>query len=213
VPLAVFVDYDGTMTDHDTFDVLVNTYVDASMWDALERKLDTGAMTLRDVLAAQAAGIRVTLDEADALLARETVIDPTFRSFADACAKHHATLAVVSSGVRPLIERAFARNGLSDVPIFANGIDPSANGWRFQFLDESDNGHDKAARVRAARDAGFETVYVGDGPSDFDAALAADRRFAKKGRSLGRYLHARGIPFTWFSSFAEIQSALFQTSR
>jgi 2-hydroxy-3-keto-5-methylthiopentenyl-1-phosphate phosphatase len=210
VKLAIFVDYDGTITDQDTFDVLVNEYVDAQTWNELERKLGAGSMTLRDVLAAQASGIAVSLDEADALLASQTRIDPTFRSFADACTEHDARLEVVSSGVAPLIERAFARNGLSDVDVFANGVDPSPRGWRFLFLDDSANGHDKAARVVAAREAGYETVFIGDGPSDYDAAIAAGRRFAKQGKSLARYLRGRGVPFTSFASFAEIESAVFE---
>ena len=99
---AVFVDYDGTITDHDTFDVLVNTYVDASTWGALEAKLEAGAMTLRDVLATQASFIRASLDEADALLARETVIDPAFRAFAGT----PSSLAVWNS---PSFRRACSR--------------------------------------------------------------------------------------------------------
>ena len=70
-------------------------------------------------------------------------------------------------------------------------------------------GHDKAARVRAAREAGARTVYVGDGISDFEGALEADRRFAKKDRALDRYCRERGIACTPFASFDEIREALF----
>ncbi|HEY5348592.1 MAG TPA: HAD-IB family phosphatase [Candidatus Lustribacter sp.] len=156
--LSVFVDYDGTITDLDTFDVLVRTYAGAHLWHALEQRLEARTMTLRDVLRTQAQAIGVSLDEADALLARETRFDPSFARFAAWCVANAVPLTVVSSGVQPLIERAFARNGLSGVPILANGIDPSPQGWRFEFRDDSDNGHDKAAAVRAARDAGAYTV-------------------------------------------------------
>ncbi len=163
--LSVFVDYDGTITDLDTFDVLVRTYAGAHLWHALEQRLEAQSMTLRDVLSTQAHAIGASLDEADALLARETHFDPSFARFAAWCAANAVPLTVVSSGVQPLIERAFARNGISGIPILANGIDPSPQGWRFEFRDDSDNGHDKAAAVRTAREAGSYTVYVGDGPS------------------------------------------------
>jgi 2-hydroxy-3-keto-5-methylthiopentenyl-1-phosphate phosphatase len=73
-------------------------------------------------------------------------------------------------------------------------------------------GHDKAARVRAARDAGARTVYVGDGISDFAGALEAEQRFAKKDRALERYCRERGVSCTSFSSFDEISLALFLPS-
>ena len=176
------------------------------MWEDLERKLDAGAMTLRDVLAAQAAHVRVSLDEADALLASRTRFDPTFAPFVHACEELGYDLTVVSSGVQPLIDRAFERNGLAHVPVLANGIDASAQGWRFHFRDASDNGHDKAAAVRRAREAGKHTIYIGDGPSDFEAAVSADQRFAKAGRGLERYLDEQAIPFVTFIHFSEIQA-------
>jgi HAD superfamily phosphoserine phosphatase-like hydrolase len=205
VAARVFVDFDGTITDLDTFDVLVRTYAGAHLWFDLEERLERGTMTLRDVLSAQAEAIKgVSLDEADALLARKTHFDPAFPAFVRACEKHGIEITVVSSGVQPLIERAFARNKLSHVRILANGIDPDPTGWRFHFRDDSPNGHDKAAAVRVARDAGFETTYIGDGPSDYEAAIVADRRFAKIGRGLERHLRERRIDFTPFISFDEI---------
>ena len=207
--LEVFVDYDGTITDLDTFDVLVRACVGAHRWEELEEKLHAGAMTLREVLAAQAAGVRASLDEADELLRDGTAFDPTFAPFVERCEREGAVLTVLSSGVQPLIERAFMRNGLGRVRILANGIDASPDGWRFLFRDSSDNGHDKAADVRAARERGSQTVYIGDGPSDYEAALAADRRFAKKGRALERYLAEHSIPHKAFERFAEIELKLF----
>jgi 2,3-diketo-5-methylthio-1-phosphopentane phosphatase len=208
--MEVFVDFDGTITDLDTFDVLVRECTGAHRWEELESKLHAGSMTLREVLAAQAAGVRASLDEADALLSRQTRFDPGFASFVRRCEAKDVPLTVLSSGVAPLIERAFARQGLAHVRILANGIDASPEGWRFLFRDDSDNGHDKAAAVRAARERGAFTVFVGDGPSDYEAALVAERRFAKSGRALETYLRGRAIPHTAFTSFHEIETALFR---
>ncbi len=210
---AVFVDYDGTITDLDTFDVLVRTFAGARFWEELERKLEAGTMTLREVLSAQAEHIRVSLDQADEVLRAQTRFDPAFGSFVASCEARAITVTVLSSGVQALIERAFARNGLKQVRILANGIEPHREGWRFIFRDDSDNGHDKASAVRAARDAGMRTLFIGDGPSDYDAAIAADERFAKAGRGLERYLAQRAIPFTVFHGFGEIEAAVCQDQR
>jgi 2-hydroxy-3-keto-5-methylthiopentenyl-1-phosphate phosphatase len=78
------------------------------------------------------------------------------------------------------------------------------------FIDpHAENGTDKAARVRAARERGASTVFVGDGISDYAAALVADRVFAKKNRALERYGSERGLPWTSFASFDVIDRALF----
>ncbi|MGZ3496983.1 MAG: HAD-IB family phosphatase [Vulcanimicrobiaceae bacterium] len=208
--LAVFVDYDGTITDLDTFDVLVQSAAGPQEWARLESALHGGHMTLRNVLSAQAQFVRVSLDEADAMLARTTHFDPTFVHFVKRCEREDVPLTILSSGVQPLIERALERHGLQHVSVLANTVTPSRDGWTMHFRDGSDNGHNKAAAVRAATSAGAATIFAGDGHSDFEAALEADRRFAKRGRALERYLKKNGVEFTPFSSFAEVERALFE---
>ncbi|MBV8642332.1 MAG: haloacid dehalogenase-like hydrolase [Candidatus Eremiobacteraeota bacterium] len=120
---------------------------------------------------------------------------------------HGAWVGVVSAGIRQVIGPALERAGV-DVPVFANDVDFNPAGWALTFIDDSLYGHDKAARVRAARDGGARTIYVGDGISDFAAAHDADAVFAKKNRALERYARERGLPVTPFSSFDEIRVAL-----
>lgn len=195
------------MTDVDTFDVLVERFAGPDDWARLEAHLQGGSMSLRDVLAAQASFVRGSIDEADLFLAKSTRIDPAFQPFAERCKRAGIKLTIVSSGIAPLIERALARGGI-DVPVLANEVTASADGWVMHFRDDSENGHDKAAAVRAAA-AGGTVAYVGDGYSDYDGALEAQVRFAKRGRSLERFLRARHVPFTPFTSFAEVEKALF----
>jgi 2-hydroxy-3-keto-5-methylthiopentenyl-1-phosphate phosphatase len=206
--VAVFVDYDGTITDRDTFDLLVQRAAGRAAWLQLEEQLHGRSQTLREVLAAQASLIRGTLAEADAIIADESVFDPHFTQFVEACEAAHIPLLILSSGVAPLIDRALARNGLAHVAVRANDVEIRAEGWRIRFRDGSDNGHDKAAAVREAKESGFRTIYIGDGFSDFDAAIEADVRFAKRGRSLEAHLRHSGLPFTPFDSFDELFPAL-----
>jgi len=166
-------------------------------------------MTLREVLAREAAMVRLSLDDADRYLEENTRFDPHFAEFVEAAEAHGASISIVSSGVQPLIERALARNGLSRVRALANGISAGPEGWTMLFRDDSDNGHDKRAAVLAAQREGASTVYIGDGFSDYEAALAAQRRFAKKGRALEQYLRDRDVPFVTFTHFDEVRRALF----
>ena len=153
----------------------------------------------------EASFVTATFDEADAVLQRKVRFDPTFAAFVAACEARDASLTIISSGIEPLIRRVLAREGLERLALVANPVTILPDGWRIDFRDESDNGNDKAGLVRAARAAGANTIYIGDGRSDYDAALAADRRFAKRGRNLESFLRREGVPFEAFSSFAEIR--------
>lgn len=210
--MIVFVDFDGTITDVDTFDALVRDAVGDEVWDAIDAELMAGHRTLRDVLALQASQIGKSEAEAVAFVEATATVDPAFAPFVRAAYARGVEVRVVSSGVAPIIRRTLARAGV-DVPVLANEVDFAAHGWTIDFIDDSANGHDKAAAVRRARQAGHATVFVGDGVSDFDAAHEAQRCFAKSGRALETYCRTSGIPFTPFTSFAEIQSALFPEPR
>jgi 2-hydroxy-3-keto-5-methylthiopentenyl-1-phosphate phosphatase len=212
VPTAVFVDYDGTITDVDTFDVLVRRLAGDGPWKEIDDRLDRGELSLRAALEEQAGLVRVTFEAAADLLEREVHFDPTFAAFVAACEARDVPVTIVSSGVESLIRRALAREGLERLPVVANEVEPWPAGWRIRFRDAVGNGTDKAALVKAARERGARAIYIGDGHSDYEAALSADRAFAKRGRRLERYLARRGIPFETFATFAEVTQALLRAA-
>jgi HAD superfamily phosphoserine phosphatase-like hydrolase len=206
--VIVFVDFDGTITDVDTFDLLVRAAAGDEAWNAIDGDLIAGRMTLRDALAAQAALIRSTKAEAFAYLCANVRVDPTFAPFVVRARREGADVRVVSAGIGSLVRATLERHAI-DVPVLANDVDFHPDGWRMTFVDDSSNGHDKAVHVEHARAAGIATVFVGDGISDFGGALAADRRFAKKGRALEAYCRERGLACTAFTAFDEVERALF----
>lgn len=204
-----FVDYDGTITSKDAFDVLTRAFGDDVIWKAIEGKLERGEITIRDALRLEAATLTLTFDEAVAFLREAAPFDPSFVDFADWCRARGSQVTVVSSGVGQLIERTLRRHGLEEIPIIANSVTRDERGvWRMTFRDDVPNGTDKAAVVEAARARGKRTVFIGDGRSDYDAALAADVRFAKRGEHLARFLQEKKVDFSTFSSFHEIVSRL-----
>lgn len=201
---AVFVDYDGTITDLDTFDVLVRHFAGDAAWQAIEESLQRGDVTLREALQTEASLVHADFDEACEVLERSVAFDPAFGDFVADCERRDIAVTIVSSGVEPVIRRALERHGLGEVAVVANGLEANPSGWRIRFRDELANGTDKAGLVRAAREQGHFTTYIGDGLSDYDAALTADRVYAKRGRRLERFLMRRGIPFVAFGSFEEL---------
>lgn len=207
--LVVYVDYDGTITDQDTMAALARGIVDPVRWQQLDDELERGVLPLREVLSIQARFMRISLDQADAILAQRVSFDTSFGGFVSACEERGVAVAVLSSGVASLIGRAMRRHGLSRVQLLASDVVVEPQGWVFRHRDDSENGHDKAATVRGAQAAGKRVVYIGDGVSDYAAARAADVRFAKRGRALERYLGELGIPFTAFDTFTQVRAALF----
>ena len=188
---------------------LARGIVDPVRWRQLDEELEHGRLSLREVLTRQAGFMRISLDEADAILAERVGFDTSFAGFVAACEARGVTVAVLSSGVTALIGRAMGRHGLERVQLLASDVVVEPQGWVFRHRDDSANGHDKAATVQKAKDAGKRVVFIGDGVSDYAAALAADVRFAKRGRALERYLGERRIPFTAFDTFTQVRAALF----
>jgi 2,3-diketo-5-methylthio-1-phosphopentane phosphatase len=179
------------------------------VWNAVDADLLAGRRTLRDVLAFQASQIAKSENEALDFVAEHARVDPSFAPFVRRAQAAGAEVVVLSSGIAPIIRTTLDGVGLSTLAVYANEVDFAPGGWTMTFIDDSANGHDKAAAVRRARQAGVPTVYVGDGVSDFDAAREAERCFAKTGRALERYGRERGLGFISFSSFAEIERSLF----
>ncbi len=204
----MFVDFDGTITDVDTFDALVRAVAGDAVWNAIDGALIAGEITLREALAQQAAAVRLSRAETLAFMEAHAHVDPAFGPFVTAVRAHDGAIRVVSSGIATVIHDALARAGV-EVDVLANDVDFHPDGWTMSFVDPSDNGHDKAAHVIAARARGARTVYIGDGISDFAGALAADERFAKKDRALEAYCRERGVACVPFESFAEIERRLF----
>ena len=197
--LAIFVDFDGTITDVDTFNVLVRAHAGDGEWAALERELLGGRLTLREALRREAALVRLTRPAALAFLEANARVDPAFRPFVARARAHGAHIVVVSSGIRTIIHDALARAGV-EIDVLANDVDFAEQGWTIDFIDDSENGHDKAAHVDSPRGR-RRTVYIGDGISDYEAALVADIRF-KAGRRLERTA-ARGVSCAPFTSFTK----------
>ncbi len=208
-PVEIFVDFDGTITSVDTFDVLVARAASGSaLWDTLDSGLADGSLTLRDVLRREAASVRVDRALGERLWDEVAQVDPTFVPFVHEQRAQGATVSVVSAGIGSLIRRALSREGIDDLPIIANDVDYDPRGWTMQFFDDSEHGIAKERFVREARERGAFTVYIGDGVSDLLGASEADLRFAKRGLVLARYLEREGLSYSTFERFAEINAAL-----
>jgi 2,3-diketo-5-methylthio-1-phosphopentane phosphatase len=200
----IFSDFDGTITEKDTLIFLTtNLGGGAQLVEAIGRLIRSSQITLSEGIAAEMRSIRRPFAEAEALLREQVRIDPGFVPFARWCEEKQSPLTVLSAGFQQLIDLFIRREEFPHLEILANTLKPNEQtGWQCLFRDQTADGHDKAAPLRAARERGEYVIFIGDGLSDRKAAEAADEVFAK--HSLAEYCRERGIHYHEYKTFDEV---------
>ncbi|MFN3428392.1 MAG: HAD-IB family phosphatase [Candidatus Sericytochromatia bacterium] len=204
--LAIYVDFDGTITTRDSLVTLINAFVPAERRERDNRLLMMGERPLWELLDSSLRACGVPLDAAIAYLHDHVTLDPHFGPFDAWCRTRGIPLEVVSAGVFEIVESFLSGAGLA-LPIRANRAAPGAGCFGLTPEDaRCPTGVDKGGVVRAGREAGRFTVFVGDGISDRLAVPEADLVYAKAG--LARYCDKRGVPFIPFETFRDVQTDL-----
>lgn len=211
VPLAILVDYDGTIALTDVSDTIMYEYVQGS-WDELVARYDEGLLGSRDLMTWEMSLVRTRPDLLLATAAAQPH-DPGFPSFVARARAAGMPVEVVSDGFGFFVAPALDRLGLGDLPIATA---------RTSFRDgrahiEFPNGHPeclvcgtcKRSRVLAHQAAGRAVVFIGDGESDRYAAGYSDVVFAK--RSLVAICRRNGWPYREWAAFDEIEAWLAAT--
>ena len=199
--MRLVLDFDGTVTERDTLDLVLSEFGDAEVYERVEAELDAGRMTLNEVVAAEFATVTAPFDDVVAHVVEHARVRPGFAELARA--RHPL---VVSSGFHELIEPVLEREGVLDaVELRANRVDARPDGWRGHYrVAESCEVCGQPCKRGDLPDG--EVVYAGDGHSDYCASLAAARVFATGG--LARWLDRRGVAFTPLTDFRALASEL-----
>lgn len=199
--MRLVLDWDGTVTERDTLDLVLQEFGDAEIYEHVESELEAGRMTLNDVIAAEFATVTAPLEEAVACVVEHTRVRPGFAQLARV-----RRPLVVSSGFHELIEPVLERERvLGHVELRANRVEARPEGWRVRFRVAEICDECGEACKRGDLPAG-KVVYAGDGHSDYCASLAADRVFATNG--LARFLERRGVAHEPLTDFYALASEL-----
>lgn len=198
-PLALALDWDGTVTVRDTLHMAIEQFGDVDVFRRMEGEIGR-RLTLHEVIAVEMATITVPLEEVRDWLLERVRVRP---GLAELVATHDPL--IVSAGFHELIDPVLAREGIA-ARVVANHVVPDPGGWRCLFRDEPvcQVCGEHCKRV-AVQDLG-RFAYAGDGVSDRCVSLAAERRFARDG--LARWLAARGAPFEPFADLHDVADAL-----
>ena len=201
-PFRLVLDWDGTVTERDTLDLVLERFGDPEVYKRVEAALDRSTMTLNEVISQEFATVTAPLDEVVPWLLEHVRIRPGFAELARAYRP-----LIISSGFHELIEPVLEREGLFDaVELRANSVEPRPDGWRAHFRVAGRCEACGEPCKRADLPTGVEVVYAGDSHSDLCASLAADRVFATS--NLARWLGERDVPYRPLTDFHALAAEL-----
>ena len=215
--MRVFLDFDGTISQRDVVDLILETYADPA-WLEIEQEWQAGRIGSRECLRAQMALVRATVEEMNALLDR-IELDDGFGGLLEICAHHSLPVHIVSDGFDYCIERILRRAGpdveplMGGVRVCASHLEPCGDReWRaaFPFFPEGCAHGCATCKPAAMRLLGAHhrgpTVFVGDGLSDRYAVSAADEVFAKD--TLARYCREQGLSCHHYTDLRQVSRSL-----
>lgn len=210
-PLAVLVDYDGTISLTDVSDKILYTLIGPSYahQDTAYVEGRIGSRTLFSRMVERLPGD----GNASVAIAEAQAHDPGFAGFVRRAIELEVPVEVVSDGFGFFIEPALRRLGVPDVPLITARTTFDGVRGRMEFP----NGHPdclvcgtcKRQRVLAHQFQGRTVAFVGDGDSDRYAAAYSDLVFAKD--ALIDLCRKEGWQFDPWRNFDELTGWLDRT--
>jgi len=210
-PLAVLVDFDGTITTRDMGDLVVEEFAEPG-WESLLDLYRAGEINVREIWAREMNLLR---EEREAEAVERCLEVAEFRAgfseLIDYCNSNDIPVEVASSGLDFYVDAILAANGFGDLPRARPVTKYDADGRGFMAMDDGvdDCGMTamcKCSRIWRFRRMGYRVMFIGDGISDACAVTQADIVLAT-GR-LRSTCTEKGIEHTPFESFHDVLEAV-----
>jgi 2,3-diketo-5-methylthio-1-phosphopentane phosphatase len=203
----VLLDFDGTISETDTTDLLLERFADPA-WHAIEEEWKAGRIGSRECMVRQIDLVRATPAEMDAFIGTIR-IDPWFPEFVRRFRRLGHNLIVVSDGLDRTIRTVLDRADIN-LPYFANHLQwRGGDRWRLTFPHAKGTCATLAGNCKCSFAEGEPrvlTIMVGDGRSDFCVAGRADLVLARG--SLLTHARTNDLPHCGFDSFEEATALL-----
>jgi 2-hydroxy-3-keto-5-methylthiopentenyl-1-phosphate phosphatase len=210
-PLAVLVDFDGTITVRDVGDEVIEKFAEPGWNEALDR-YRAGKLNVRELWAYDIGLLRKDREKAAVEHSVNFAqIRDGFSELVQYCKSRDIPIKVVSSGMHFYVDAILAAHGFGDLPRARPFVEYDGEGHGVMTMPEGlqDCGMTalcKCDRVWSWRRKGYRVMFVGDGVSDQCAVGQADVVLAT-GRLRG-VCESKGIEHTPFESFGEVLAAI-----
>ena len=198
------IDFDITISLNDSTDVLLEKH-NASKKEEIIALYRKNELTIREYIKCGLESLNVSKEEYVETLKQNVKVDKTFQHFLDTGFDYR----IVSAGANLNVLASLQGNNIyiqenkiiSNKLIFTNNKITVEN----PYLDESGYyGVDKGAIVKEFKEKGRRVIYIGDGPSDYEAARQADYVFARSQTRLVKFRNDEKIDFSEFGNFIEV---------
>jgi 2,3-diketo-5-methylthio-1-phosphopentane phosphatase len=210
--MAVFCDFDGTITLIDATDAVLEAFA-LPAWREWEARWVNGEITSQECLSRQIELIRADRDTV-AEFAAGLPIDEGILVLDRRCAELQIPLTIVSDGLDVVVEAVLRRHGLLHIPTFSNHLRWDERGIpSLSFPFAAQDCASGAGTCKCAVAASWErplsrTVYIGDGRSDQCVSTKMQTLFAKG--TLRRWCADHDITHHPFESLTEVAERLFK---
>ncbi|MBC8278363.1 MAG: MtnX-like HAD-IB family phosphatase [FCB group bacterium] len=203
--LAIFSDFDGTITTEDTLVYLLDKYGTPDWWD-IENRLLQGTIDEKQALPAEIDTLNVPWEEAINVLLEYIGIDPGFAEFLKWTENRKIPFTILSGGFKEIIGALLNHHFKNDFNILANSLEIDDCKWKVipselpKINDLCNNC--KSFPLLEMKKKGYQTVYIGDGSTDRCPSSNADLVFAKS--DLADYCRENSIEYHPYSNFSDI---------
>lgn len=206
--IALVTDFDGTITFEDFFWHIANKYFDEQSLEPWREYL-SGKMSHINALNAMFSGIRIDNDEFIKFI-KEIKFDKNFEKTVKLCQEQNIPVIICSAGCDYYINimigdiiknydiKVVTNHGVYDDKKGLIMIPPAKDS---PYYDEK-VGISKSSIVKKLHSKGYEVIFAGDGPPDFEPAKIAEVVFARK-MLLEKCIEA-GIKTKKFDSYMDI---------
>jgi 2-hydroxy-3-keto-5-methylthiopentenyl-1-phosphate phosphatase len=204
VDRAVFCDFDGTITETETFVDMLRAFAPEPAARVIPRIYDL-TTTLRDGVTEMLESIPSDLYGSAIAHADTAALRPGLANLIDACAAHGVPFVVVSGGLHDMVVRRLGPLADRVTAVYAVRVDRSGPRWRV--VPEWADDQELVAKVRVmAAHPARERVAIGDSTTDLRMSEVAERVFAR--RRLCDYLDERGVAYERWEDFRDVHRAL-----
>lgn len=204
--IEIFCDFDGTLTNVDTLDLLLQRFA-PPQWRDLDR-----AMLARQISEREGLKLEMALIETPDVILHETLeaeIHPA-EGIDDLIAltrRRGWPMQVVSGGLIGFAGTLWKKWGYDDIPLLANDHRRNTAGG-IEVIEATtprlrDNcSHCKSYHLQEALRRGSKIVYIGDGLTDYCPAQLAHRRYAKG--NLLNHLRQQNVPAIPYNDLRQV---------
>ncbi|MCL2400948.1 MAG: MtnX-like HAD-IB family phosphatase [Defluviitaleaceae bacterium] len=221
---AIVSDFDGTITQEDSNDLLFKKYGnDVNV--KIEEDFCAGILGTRPAMAMHFESLHITMEEYYKFLEQHIHIDEGFDPLLNWIHEKNIPLFIVSAGFRQGIEHVLGQKRLENIQVFANDLyinEESSSDQNGQpiypvFAESTascikDFGPCGNCKRACIQNSGHQTrrqiVFVGDGLTDRCAAEEADLVFAKTDSALAKYCSTHNLPYKPFDGFKDVLTDL-----